>query len=441
MADSLAKSQARFRFSSHRPLVKFAADDNGGVAIIFAFTGVVMLLMAGLAVDVGRMMMARSALVDAADAAGLAAGRALADGLKATDAVKTAEAYFEANGDVIKRSGAAIPTPEITADTGGQVVTVEASVVVPMTLMQVGGFKSVTIPVRSEVRYDAKDLEVGVAIDVTGSMNNSIKGERKIDSLKKAFKNFVETVIPEELPLGRTVRIGVAPYSASINLGPYAKTASDSNSTDGCVTERIVKQYSDKVPGAGLYFAAKKDGVSDLDGSANDYSCPPAQLIPLTGKRDELTTAVDKYGVGGYTGGHFGTQWAWNLVSEDYGSFWGGQSKPDEYSKVTGPSPKLIKAVILMTDGVNNIAFRHGRSREQQIALCTAMKDRGVKVFSVGFGLDYEPNATQREEAKDTLRQCASPGPEYFADASDAAQLDTAFRQFAAVLGKLRVSQ
>ena len=65
------------------------------------------------------------------------------------------------------------------------------------------------------------------------------------------------------------------------------------------------------------------------------------------------------------------------------------------------------------------------------------MKAKGVVVFTIGFGLGTTPAELI---AKQTLRTCASTGPEFFADASNANDLDAALQQFATILGKLRVS-
>ena len=419
----------------------FRSDERGAVAILMAFLIIVMCLMAGLAVDMGRILIARSALASASDAAGLAVGRALMEGRTVAEAKKIGEAFFANNIQAVQRSGATVPTPKIVADSKTQQVTVDAAVTVPMSLMRIGGFKEMAVPVRSQVKFATKDVEVGVAIDVTGSMGQSIAGQTKISSLKVAFSNFVDMMIPDEGVVGRKVRIGVAPYAASINLGTFAGNASNYESTDNCVTERIANVYTDQAPGPGRYFATKKDGTTDVDNTQgpHGYGCTNAKIMPLSGSREDLKKHVNAFNVGGTTGGHFGTQWAWNLVSENYQAFWGGSGAPDTYAKVG--EDKLIKAVILMTDGIYNVAYRHGKAREQAIKLCDAMKAQGIIVFSVGFGLGNDPDSLV---AKNTLEKCANPNTldkTFYVDAANGAQLDAAFKQFAAVLGKLRVSK
>ncbi len=419
---------------------RFAADERGVVAMIFAFLSMAMFLFTGLGIDMARILAARSALIEASDAAALTVGRALVDGVAVDVAKDRGAANFAANVKGVERAGATSPIPTIDADPVGQVVTINSTVVVPLTLLRLTGRDEIIVPVRSEIRYDLKDLEIGVAIDVTGSMGGSVNGIVKMDGMKQAFGNFIDQVLPSSLPSGRKVRIGVAPYAAAVNLDTYANVASDDKSVDQCVTERLVAAYNDAAPGpVSGYFATNANGVNDIDNTQGQqgYRCPTAKLVPLTNDPDKLKSEVNKYIPDGTTGGHLGAQWAWNIIAEPYGTFWGGSSRPESYSQTIGANPRLIKAVILMTDGVNNVAFRNAASNAQQLALCTAMKAKGVRVFSVGFGLTSDSLGTT---AKQMLRDCASPGPEYFADAGNAAELDAAFKQFATVLGKLRIN-
>ncbi|MEO8421480.1 MAG: pilus assembly protein TadG-related protein, partial [Hyphomicrobium sp.] len=68
----------------HRPLTssvrRFAADERGNVAVLFAFMSTIILLVAGIAIDYARTVNMNSRIGGAADAATLAAGRAMLDG-------------------------------------------------------------------------------------------------------------------------------------------------------------------------------------------------------------------------------------------------------------------------------------------------------------------------------------------------------------------------
>ena len=344
--------------------------------------------------------------------------------------VTLADAYFDKNVAHARNMGT-IDTPAITIDRTTGIVTIDVAAKVAMTVSRVGGFKEMAVPVTSTAVYKQRDIEVGMALDITGSMADRINGTRKIDALKSAFELFADRVIPDRQDAGHRARIGLAPYSAGINLGSYAGPASNYRSKDGCVTERKSGTSTDATDP----FYVKADGSKDIDPTegASTYTCPVSVLNPLSDDKDALIKAVDQYQPDGFTGGHFGAQWAWNLISDKWDGVWGGDSQPDSYEEVQ--EGKLLKAVVLMTDGIFNTAYHGGKSSQQAIALCNAMKQKGVVVFAVGFGLGSDPTAIN------TLQTCATQGAGYFANASNQEELEAAFSQFAGKLSELRISK
>lgn len=300
-----------------------------------------------------------------------------------------------------------------------------------MTLARIGGFESVTVPVNSSAVYQQLDLEVGMALDITGSMKDEIDRVMKIDALKSAFKDFTEALFPKQQSDARRVRVALAPYSASIKLGSYASDATGSRSADGCVTERMDTTATDAVSN----FYVRADGEKDVDriNGSDPYDCPESKpaITPLLDSKKALDDIVDTYNASGSTGGHFGVQWAWNLISEDWAGTFTGDGRPAAYDEVT--KGKLMKAVVLMTDGEFNTAFHGRKSSEQAIELCEAMRKRDVIVFAVAFG--------NLPEAEATLKACATPGQGYFAVAGNEEELSAVFKQFAGKLSQLRISK
>ena len=130
-------------------------------------------------------------------------------------------------------------------------------------------------------------------------------------------------------------------------------------------------------------FLVKEDGRDDIDNSdgstpKNAFACPTAALMPLSDDRDALVAAVNSFKAQGWTAGHLGIQWAWNVVSDQWGGTFNGNNAPDAYNLVK--QDKLIKAVVLMTDGSFNTAYHGDKanngnwSKSQAIKLCDAMK-------------------------------------------------------------------
>ena len=111
----------------------------------------------------------------------------------------------------------------------------------------------------------------------------------------------------------------------------------------------------------------------------------------------------------------------------------------------------LQKIAILMTDGEYNTQYDSngidGRSERDAVlaggqrlldrqarALCTAMKAKGIIVYTVGFDLGGNQTAI------DTLTQCATD-PTKFYNADDGEQLKQAFRDIALKLSSLYLSK
>ncbi len=413
----------------------FAKRDEGSVAMILALCAVPFCMAVALAVDLNRGMHANQRLHDAIDAATLGAAKLIKDGFASDDEVKvSALAIFKANVDGAgKLSVYNDGDFSVKIDRDNAKVEVElVNAYLPTTFARVGGYEKIPLPQKATAVFQLRDIEVGLALDVTGSMNNTPSGggPKKIDTLKSAFAKFALLMLPDTPLPGQKVRMGLAPYSASANLGSFAGAASANRSKDGCVTERDSGAFNSDA--SGTFFVAA-DGIKDIDSTegTGGYTCPNAKLVPLSKDRKALIAEVNNYQTGGWTGGHFGAQWAWNVISPEWGSVWGGQSVPDSYSKIA--DKKLTKAVIFMTDGVFNTAFHDGSSESQALKLCQKMKEKGVQVFAIAFDAPAGAQAT--------LKNCATPGSDYYADASNAVELDNAFTKFAQKINALRLAQ
>lgn len=417
-------------FSRVRALIKrFGQEDEGTVAILFGLMSVALVMLSGLAVDYNRVTDMRERIGGALDSASLAAGRAMLEGeMSDSEVIDLAKAYFNENVKNAKRFGA-INDPNVSIDRATGSVHIDVNATIKMTLGRLAGIKQMSVPVSSDASFQQRDIEVGMALDVTGSMKELVGGTPKIDALKSAFETFANRLIPDNPDAAQRVRIGVAPYSAGVNLGSFVDSVND-KSKDGCVTERKSGGSSD----AHSSFFVKADGAPDKDPTQGmqTYFCPTDTIVPLTSDKDVLIDNVNAFTANGSTAGHIGAQWAWNLVSDQWGSVWGSDSAGDPYSRVS--EGKLVKAVVLMTDGIFNTAFHGSKSSIQAVAMCDAMKAKGVKVFSVIFGED-DPTAVS------TMQQCASPGTGYFANASNAEELEAAFSKFAGTLTALRLTK
>jgi uncharacterized protein YegL len=356
---------------------------------------------------------ARTKIASAADAAALAAGRARLDGaLSDAEVEALGEKYFMEN---MSGGGnyADVNSVDVTLDREAGSVTINVDAEVPMTITRMRGFTKVGLPIAAATVFDQSDIELGMALDVTGSMSG-----QKIADLRAAAKDLVDILLPGAGATNK-VRIGLAPYAASVNAGSYAATVTNGRSTNGCVHERGGSDaFTDALP---------EDGSTWL-GFRNSLSCPSARIVPMTDDKTTLKTAIDGYRAGGSTAGHIGTAWAWYLVSPEWASLWPTASAPVAYH-----DGKTLKAIILMTDGEFNTQYvgANGNSDTQARSLCTDMKSKDVIVYTVGF---QSPAA-----AEATLQACATSETHYF-KATNGSELHDAFVAIAQQLNNLRLT-
>ena len=181
-----------------------------------------------------------------------------------------------------------------------------------------------------------------------------------------------------------------------------------------CVVERITsnsdRRTSDEVPTTGEYTAAYSTTPT-----AN-HNCPPngtagkGTIIPLTTNRERLIEAIDNLQTGGYTAGGLGTAWSWYTIAGKWRSVWTGDNIPSEDT-----DESVMKAAVLMTDGEYNSCNGSSggcntQARNDAIAICQKMRDAGIQVWTIGFGMSTNPNDTARQ----TLVQCAGEGRYFF---------------------------
>lgn len=456
----------------------FFADSRGSVAIIFGLTMFVLFLMIGLAVDYARFVNARSQTIEATDAAVLAGARALqTNGGDQDGAVRVAETYYQQGTKnripIVDRSDS---IDFVVTDNGTAMQTTgNARVATPfMHLAFLGTDHMQSLPL---LHADGSDyskavlavggngetnLEVSLMLDITGSM----KGQ-KLQDMKDAASDLVNIVVWQDQS-EYTSKIAIVPFAydvrppssalASIRGSGLANTETVSGTKyylSDCVVERTGSQkYTDAAPGVGKYLMAHyttdttgsgKNKKGDCDVAAN------AEVLPLTSDKSSLLDKINNLQIAGSTAGHLGTAWAWYMLSPNWGSLWPSSSRPAAYG-----TEKLKKIAVLMTDGEYNTSYTvsgtavseriNGTrvtctgsanidcSSAQAVAQCSAMKDKGIEVYTVGFQLGDSQLATN------TLKSCATDA-DHFYNSSTGDALKAAFRDIALKISSLYLSQ
>ncbi len=420
-----------------RRLAALAGDERGTVAMIFALSLFALVMMLGLAVDIGRAVHTKTKLTAALDAAALATAKSMHEKNMSTgELAALAQRFFESNlGSAGKPNFGKVTEFDAKIDRPTSTVTVSATANVPTLFARVGGFDEIRLPTTAAAAFDPKDIELGLSLDVTGSMCSPCS---KIDDLQVAARDMVDILLPRDKSTTNKVRIALAPFAAGVNAGAYAIPATSKRGLDTCAFERDgADQATDEPPGGGRYLKIAGDpGVAPTRNN-----CPSgAEVAALSDDPDGIKRAIDRLRAGGSTAGHLGTAWAWYLISPKWAALWPSASRPVDYG-----DGRTLKAVVLMTDGVyntfggtcdrscTNTSSQARQSQDVAERLCRNMKALNVKVYSIGFRLD-DPIA------ETVLRDCATSGVTFYR-AESGEELRKAFRSIAEDLLRLRLSK
>ena len=156
---------------------------KGQVIVFIAIALVVLLALAGLAIDIGMAYGVKAKLNAAVDTAAIAAGRVIAQG---TGAASTQAAnFFDAN---YPRGllGSTVSAPNTTAvhnADGSWTITVAASAVVPTNFAKVVGWRNFTVNASAETTVRTVDMML--VLDCSGSLGSAF------GPLKTAAVNFI----------------------------------------------------------------------------------------------------------------------------------------------------------------------------------------------------------------------------------------------------------
>jgi Flp pilus assembly protein TadG len=407
---------------------RFREATHGTIALVFALTIFAVILVVGLAIDGARAYGVSSRVLAALDAAALAAAKMLDDENNADSDIEVrARNFFAAQVNDTTMAGLQLAMPAVRIDRTLNEVEVSVDVTLTTTFGQLAGIDNFRFPRSSKVVYDMKRVELAMVLDITGSMCAPCD---KIDALKLAAEDIVDTMLTSDAPYGY-VRVGLVPYSASVNAGSYSGPVSAGASSDGCVVERS---------GAQAYTDAPASTLAPLGTSSSalnvQYSCPSAQILPLSADRIELRNAIRSLPTSGGTAGHIGLGWGWYLLSHNWADFWPLASRPKT------PSPNVVKAVLLMTDGMFNTSYLPGpglnstdplvpeSAPNQAQRLCDGLRAQNIVVYAVAFQAPSEAEAL--------LRSCVTSTAHFYA-ADNATDLRAAFREIGTRLTALRI--
>ncbi len=209
---------------------------HGNVAMLFGLTLPVLAAGMAAAVDLSTIYGAERNLQQSADTAALAAAKEYSQTQNPVVLANVAEGYFFHNAGADTRSFTQFSYDGIQVVAGDRVLKVSATRQQPTWFGDLLAFvtnekvdwRNFPIASTSEVIVENRSVELALVLDNSGSMGSSVGGSRKIDTLKVAAKDLTAALmkVNDTASGNPPVKIGVVPFSGSVNVGPANINAS-----------------------------------------------------------------------------------------------------------------------------------------------------------------------------------------------------------------------
>lgn len=367
-----------FRAEVRRKFRAFRKEDDGSLIIFGLYMFICMLIIGGMAIDAMRAEEQRTRIQYTTDRALLAAA-AMNQTLSAQDIF---DDYFAKAG----MEGMA-PTATVTPGLNFRKVSAEYdladmpsidTIFMSKTFRELlkthpdddaGGVDKLQT-IASGVAVDGVEkVEISLVLDVSGSMGStSQSGQRKIEDLQDAAKEFVDTLLLDR-PEDDTYSISIVPYSTQVTVGNtilqhYNVTTEhdDSHCVDFTPGSFVTTAVS---PGVTLQRTGHFSPTTTSNrrtpyGSTRAcFTDSAREILPLSGDRITLHNFIDSLYARGWTSTEIGIKWGAALLDPSARSVVTELITNDVVADKFAGRPfsyteeNVLKVIVVMTDGSN----------------------------------------------------------------------------------------
>ncbi|MGV3489936.1 MAG: ubiquitin-activating E1 FCCH domain-containing protein [Devosia sp.] len=290
-----------------RTLKRFGADESGIFAVIFGVMAIVLVALAGAAVDYTAMETARTRAQIALDSAALGLAPTIySDDVTEQQLAATAQRLIAERLDNDPTVTIEVDAAETDLDNGTLRLT--GRVTVPMAFVQLVGVPTLTATIVSEATKGSINLEVSVALDNTGSMGGDI------DFLAEGLSGLIDLVV-SDVQLPTYSKMALAPYSEQVNAGKYAA------SIRGAIPAVPIQSTYWSGPLVDLIGATKANPVVVTTSTSHGYS--NGDIVYISGVSGMTTLNSKFYRVANKTATTFALQTTAgaNVDGTKYGTF------------------------------------------------------------------------------------------------------------------------
>ncbi len=454
----------------------YISDKTGSIAILFGIMAPLLIGVAGMSLDYSQAYLVKQRLAQALDAAALAAVASATD--QATIEQKVQD-FFDANYPPEKLGVTFDPTVQLVGDE----VIVSGTAQYHTLFLGIIGINTIDVDASTTVLREVQGIEVVLVMDNTGSMSTN----NNIGTLRDAASNFVyilygidtddgEAADPSALDGMATrdtdyIKIGLVPYSGSVNVGPYGlgkdtngdyygaafvnnphdldyTTSKNNYDWMGCVmAQDFPDDTTDNTGPWEMYRYCRNAGTDNPNCHGYwhygtyygykkpNYACPKTPVMPLSTSPTDLKNSIDTMTADGYTHGNYGMVWGYRVLSPEF-PFEEATPWTNQYWR---------KAIVMMTDGVNTIHpyySAYGRTQDHSLNtndlnerfedVCENLKADDVIIYTVTFAGGVNAST------KDYYRECAT-SEDYYFDAPGQEDLIEVFETISRELSNLHI--
>lgn len=364
----LKKSTAQSPAMVHKAVRKlrhFARREDGSLLIFGVYVFVLILMVAGIGIDLMRFERDRSNIQYTMDRAVLAA----ADLDQSLDPVAVVNDYAD-------KAGVAgyLTNVTVTNGAGFRSVTASASSNVETQFMHMNGVDTLVAPATSTAEESIGGVEISLILDVSGSMSRN----NRLPNLKVAAKAFIDQVLDSSQP--GTASISIIPYATQVNAGE--PILSKFNVTNEHAYSNCANFTSNEFSKTTLVPTDPVDRTAHFDPFTYSEDpialpvCPVragTQIVPFSQDRVALKAAIDDMTAGGNTSIDMGMKWGTALLDPSMRGvvtdlIAEGEADAEFAGRPVDYNSGQLKVIVLMTDGQNtdqyylNPSLREGLS-------------------------------------------------------------------------------
>ena len=337
----------------------FAREEDGALLIFGVYVFLIILMVAGIGVDLMHFERNRALLQYTLDRAVLAA----AD-LDNDDAHAVVTDYFNKSG-----LGQHLGSVVIDEGEGYRSVSATASAQVQTQFMHMTGVDSLLAPAASTAEERVDGVEISLVLDVSGSMNSN----SRLSNLKTAARAFIDEMI-ENTEEGK-LSISIVPYATQVSVPDELFNefnVSQEQTMSNCINFEN-SDFNDTSMSTGFPYERTMHFdpwyTHDKRASGSRLRLPVCddrasrEILVMENDANTLKNFISNLSAGGNTSIDVGMKWGTALVDPSLNPviqtmIVGGSVNPDFSTRPHAYNDtNALKVIVLMTDGQNTSQY------------------------------------------------------------------------------------